>query len=196
MTDVIEIQPRGGHGTGQARSLRREGHVPCIIYGGKKAPESVHASLKEMEKIVYEDGFYSRVYTLKANGSEQRVLIKDVQYHPVTDRVLHVDFMRVQSGATTKVFVPICYINADKSPAVKRGALLNTILRRIQIVSPVDAIPSGFHIDLGGIETRQSLTIDLIQLPEGASFVNPKRDRILATITGSSKVDASAEGEE
>lgn len=195
MTDVIEIQSRKTRGTGGARAARDSGFVPSVIYGLKKEPESIQASYKDIEKIVFKDGFYSKVYKLKVDGAEQLAIIKDVQYHSVTDKVVHVDFMRVQENSPFKIFVQIKYINAEKCPAIKRGGLLNTILRKIQVNATVSSIPEIFEINLDGLETRQSLTLDLIKLGEGVSFVNPNRDKIIATITGSSKVDEAASEE-
>jgi len=137
---------------------------------------------KALMKELTTPGFYSRIYDLSIAGAKEQVLPKAVQLHPVTDRPLHVDFMRVGKGSKLHVHVPIVFLNEDKSPGIKRGGVLNIVHHTLELICPVESIPDRLEIDLTGSEIGHPIHISIIQLPEGVIAAHPERDNTIGTI--------------
>jgi len=169
-------------GTGGARIVRNSGMVPGIIYGSKKDPEMIAIDPKALMVECLQPGFFSRLYTISVEGSEQEVLAKDVQFHPVTDRPIHVDFMRISKGAKVHVFVPLLFINEDKAPGIKRGGVLNVVHHNLELICPAHSIPEKLTIDLTGKDINQTIHLESLALPEGVVAAHPERDNTIATI--------------
>lgn len=180
--NVFEAQTRTITGTGAARATRLEGQVPAVIYGNKQDPELVSVDEKTLTREIYTSGFYSRLYAVSVNGKEQPVLIKDVQLHPVSDRVIHVDFQRVNKDSKIHVSVPVVFINEDKSPGVKRGGMVNVVHHTLEVICLATAIPEKLEVDLSGAEANQSIHLEDLKLPEGVEAAHPERDHTIATI--------------
>ena len=128
VAEILSAKSRENNGSGPARALRREAKVPGIIYGDKKDPEMISVNFKDLAREYQTSNFFSKVFTLDIDGRKQDVIAKDIQLHPVSDAPLHVDFQRVNKHSKVNVFVPIKFINEDKSPAIKRGGALNIII--------------------------------------------------------------------
>jgi large subunit ribosomal protein L25 len=184
---------RTASGTGVARALRRDKMIPGIIYGGKDEPVMVAVNEKQLVKEATVSGFFSRVLTLKIDNKEHAVLAKDLQVHPVTDAPLHVDFQRIDKNSRIHVYVPLHFINEDKSPALKRGATLNVVHHRLEVVCAPTDIPESFTVDLTKLEMNSSVTLDWIELPASVKAANAKRDNVIATLVGGAKDAAEAE---
>lgn len=181
-TTTLNASSRTLSGTGGARAVRTSGLVPGIIYGNKKDPEMIAIDPKALMTECLQPGFFSRLYSVAIDGKEQEVLAKDVQFHPVTDRPLHVDFMRISKGAKVNVFVPITFINEDKAPGIKRGGVLNVIHHNIELICPAQSIPAKLTIDLTGRDINQTIHLEALTLPEGVVAAHPERDNTVATI--------------
>lgn len=191
MTKVFDVQIRQKAGTGVARAVRRQDMVPGIVYGNKQEPVKVSVQAKDILLEYTTKRFFSTLYQLNLEGKMVDVLVKDVQLHPVTDRALHIDFLRVDRNADISVAVPVRYINEDKSPSLKRGGMLNVVIHELQLKCPPQLIPAEIIVDLTGAESHKSIVLDDINLPEGVKAANPQRDHVLATIVAASDEDAA-----
>lgn len=180
--EVLDVQQRQGRGKGSARSLRREGGVPCIIYGDGKDPLGVALERRVLERYCLKGDFYSRVLELKVGDQKVMVLPKDVQYHPVTDAPLHADFLRVSAISEIRVNVPVDFTNADKSPAIKLGAILNIVQRHVEVLCSPLLVPEKFEIDLTGSKMGTTFTVEHLKLPEGCRFHRIAEKAVLANI--------------
>jgi large subunit ribosomal protein L25 len=196
MTESIKTIIRDQSGTGPARAVRRQGLVPGVLYGGNKAPERIALTEKELLAEINSTHFFNRVFQLDINGQKQSAIAKDLQLHPVTDRPLHVDFFRVDKDSKIHVFVPVEFINEDKSPGIKRGGVLNIIAHTLELICPASAIPETLTVDLTGLELGHSLHLDVLTLDKRVSVAHPERDHTLATIvapTVATETEATAE---
>lgn len=175
-------------GKGAARSVRRQGMVPAVIYGGNKPPLSINLPSRDIGARIHGGGFYTTVATIDVGGDKVRVLPRDFQIDPMNEKPIHVDFMRVTAGATVTIEVPVQFINESQSPGIRRGGVLNVVRHRISVVAPVDAIPEKIVADLTGLEITNSLHISKITLPEGIRPTIRDRDFTVATIAAPAAV--------
>ncbi|MGE0627388.1 MAG: 50S ribosomal protein L25/general stress protein Ctc [Hyphomicrobiaceae bacterium] len=186
MADIIEIKasarPRAGKGA--ARSVRREGKVPGVIYGDKREPDAIAVDGNDLQKIVQRGRFLSTIYDVDVEGRKTRVLPRDLQLDPVTDFPIHVDFQRVSPASRVRVQVPVRFINEAASPGLKRGGVLNIVRHEVEVVSPPDTIPDVFEFDLTGLEIGRSIHISAINMPENVRPTITNRDFTVATIAG------------
>jgi len=187
--NALKAEERQGTGTGVARALRREGKIPGIIYGGTEAPQPISVDLKNVSTELSRSGFFSRVYTVEMGKSKVQVIARDVQFHPVTDVALHVDFQRVDKDSKIHVSIPVEYINEDKAPGLKLGGMLNIIIHNLEIICPANSIPEKITIDLAGLNINQSIHLDVVSLPSGVKAAQPARDYTLVTIVPPSGSD-------
>lgn len=203
MADIISITAarRERTGTGGARAVRREGNIPGIIYGGDAAPLGVAVSLKEISRERSKPGFFTHLYDLKLPDGVVRVLPREVQIDPVTDRPVHVDFLRYVKGARIKVHIAVHFLDQDKSEGLKLGGVLNIVRHTVEFYCPVDAIPEAISVSLAGRKIGDSIHISAFKLPEGVTPVIRDRDFTVATIAAPTTMveetpAAAAEGAE
>ncbi|MCP5433678.1 MAG: 50S ribosomal protein L25/general stress protein Ctc [Alphaproteobacteria bacterium] len=182
----LSAEKRAGAGTGAARATRRSGSVPGIVYGGGEDPETVAVELAALKKAVGTGKFLSTLYELDIAGAKTRVIPRAVQFHPVTDVPLHVDFLRLKEGATIVVAVPVRFHNEGISPGLKRGGVLNIVRHEVDLVCPVDLIPDHLDIDLAEADVNDSIHISAVALPEGVRPTITDRDFTIATIVAPS----------
>ncbi len=184
MTTISELNAelREDTGKGSSRALRRAGRIPAVLYGGKDEP--IHFSLNhvQLDKELHRTGFLSKIFDFSLNGKKEKALARDVQFHPVTDRPLHVDFLRVSKDGKITVAVPLNFINELDSPGIKRGGVLNIILHSLDITSDIDHIPSSIDIDLTGREIHDTIHLKDVKFPKGAVAAHPERDSDIANI--------------
>jgi len=195
---VQELQaitrPRAGKGA--SRALRRSGKVPAVIYGDKKEPETIAIDFNEVVKMLNRGIFLSSVFDINFEGKTVRALTRDVQFDPVKDMPLHVDFQRVGGDGRIRVMVNVDIVNEDKSPGMKRGGVLNIVRREVEVFCPANKIPEKFTIDLTGVEIGTSIHISSVSMPNGVSPTITDRDFTLATIAGSAASKSEADAEE
>ncbi|GHS93755.1 50S ribosomal protein L25 [Alphaproteobacteria bacterium] len=165
--EVLAAQGRNLGGKGASRKLRREGTVPCIIYGDQKGPIMAAVNEKVITKQSTRHDFFSHVLDLSLAGSVFQVIPKAVQYHPVSDKPLHIDFLRISKTSEIRLHIPLEFINEDKSPALKLGALLNIVQRSIEVLCSPLSIPEKFEIDLKGAALGTTFTVGQLALPQG-----------------------------
>lgn len=169
-------------GKGAARAVRRSGQVPAVIYGGKQDPISIGLNDREIYYKIHGGGFFTTVATIVIGSDKVRVIPRDYQLDPVSDRPVHVDFLRVSEGQRITVEVPVQFINESTAPGIKRGGVLNVVRHRIQVTCPVDSIPEKIVADLAGLDINDSLHISHVPLPEGVKPTITDRDFTVATI--------------
>jgi large subunit ribosomal protein L25 len=190
-TITLSVTPRDGAGRGPARAVRRAGRVPGVLYGEGKPPTLISVDPRELTREFVKPGFFARLIEVELEGSKHRALPREVQVDPVTDRPVHVDFMRVGSGTKITVAVPVRFINAENSPGIKRGGILNVVRHAIDMVCPVDAIPEHITIALDDLEIGDSVHISKVKLPEGVRPVI-SRDFTIASIASPTAVREEA----
>jgi large subunit ribosomal protein L25 len=186
MAEAIELKAwtRGSSGKGGARSQRREGRIPGILYGDKKEPEAIAVDYRAISLQMHTGHFQSTIFTLDVEGTKTRVIPRGVQLDPVRDFPIHVDFLRVSKDALVTVDVPVRFLNEAASPGLKRGGVLNIVRHEIPVRCPADAIPDHFDVDLTGLEIGNSIHISAINLPPNVRPTVTERDFTVATIVG------------
>jgi large subunit ribosomal protein L25 len=188
MAQAIELKAwtRGSSGKGGARSQRREGRIPGILYGDKQEPETISVDYRTIYQQIHTGHFQSTIYVLDIEGKKTRVIPRAVQVDPIRDFPIHVDFLRLGKDAHVTVEVPVRFLNEAASPGLKRGGVLNIVRHEIAVRCPSDAIPDHFEVDLTGLEIGDSVHISALKLPEGVRPTITKRDFTVATIVGRS----------
>jgi large subunit ribosomal protein L25 len=193
---AMDAQPRDRVGKGAARATRRAGRVPCVIYGDKKDPILISVDPKTLFMQLREPGFFIRQFEIKVNGEAQRVLPRDVQYDPVSDKPLHVDFLRINDQTKVHVEVPVQFINEEESPGIKRGGVLNVVRYEVEVVCAAGNIPDIFIADLAGLDIGDSVHISDIKLPEGVMPTITDRDFTVAAVAAPTVVAEEAAAEQ
>lgn len=190
---VLKAQARDGVGKGAARELRRQGLVPAVIYGDKKAPVTVSLAYKDAYKFIYAGGFLSHVIELDVDGTKHTVIPRDYQLDPVKDFPLHVDFLRVGKGTKLTVQVHVNFINEEASPGLKRGGTLNIVRHTVEVSAPADSIPEEITVDMTGFDIGDSIHISAVSLPKGVTPTITDRDFTIATIVAPSALKSAGE---
>lgn len=196
MSDTLNLpaETRDRAGKGASRALRREGRVPAVVYGGNEEPLAIHVEEKELRRQLGTGHFFNSVVEVEVAGKKVRTLPKDVAFHPVTDRPLHADFLRISKDAKVHVNVPVVFINEEKSPGLKKGGVLNIVHHALDLICEADKIPDEITIDVTGLDVGDSIHIDSIKLPAGTQDGSHERDLTIATIVAPSALK-SEEGD-
>lgn len=176
-------------GKGVARSLRREGKIPAVIYGDKKEPVKIALSTNE-SNVQYNRGhMFTNLCDLDVDGEKYLVLARDVQLHPVTDVVEHIDFLRVSAKTKIAVMVPVHFINEDKCPSLDQKGTLNVVRHEIELLCQATKIPESVEVDLEGKEHGDPVKVSSAILPEGVTPVIQDRDFTIATLVAPKKAE-------
>ena len=173
---------RSGSGKGAARSVRREGRVPGVIYGGGEAAAPISVDFKEINKLIYAGHFLTTIFELDVAGAKERVLPRDYQLDVVTDKPLHVDFLRLKAGSRVRIATPVHVKNQELSPGIKKGGTVNLVLHALELWAPADGIPDSITVDLTGLDFHDSVHLSAIQMPEGCKPVSAKTDLTVVTV--------------
>jgi large subunit ribosomal protein L25 len=163
-------------------TLRKSGLVPGVVYGGSEPPINVSIKSDILKNESKEKSFFSKIYNLKIGDRVTQVIPRDIQYDPVTDFPLHVDFYRLTKGKKIVLEIPVNFINREKSPGIKKGGVLNVVRRSIELKCSVESIPTVIEIDLDGLEIGDSIHISSIALPENTAVTITDRDFTIATV--------------
>jgi large subunit ribosomal protein L25 len=195
MSDQLTLpaEARDRAGKGASRALRREGRVPAVVYGEKKEPLSIHVEEKLLTRMLHTGHFMNSVVMIDYQGKPHRTLPKAVDFHPVTSRPIHVDFLRIGEHTKVTVAVPVRFDNDEESPGLKRGGVLNVVQHELEIVCDAASIPNEIHIDLTGLEIGDSIHIGQVKLPDGVTPSNKDEDFTVATIVSPSAMKAEEE---
>ena len=198
----IEATVRKTKTRGEINSLRQEGKVPGIIYGGTEASQKISISKKQVKVLIDQENFLSNIINLIIDGKSVNVLPRDVSFDPISDNPIHVDFLRIVGGAKIILEIPVKFINNEKSPGLKRGGVLNIVRRKVELSCPTENIPSELIVDLDNLEIGASIKISSINLPENIKPTIQGRDFVIATVAAPTvfkepeKAAETTEGEE
>lgn len=194
MPEIISLsaEVRARAGKGAARATRRGGRIPGIVYGGDREPMPISLEPRELSRALARRGFFATLVDLSVEGGVQRALPREVQYHPVTDKPLHVDFMRVAATTQVTVTVPAEFVNHEQSIGLRRGGILNIVRHGIELNCPVEGIPDHLTVSLAGLDIGDSVHISAVTIPEGCRPTITGRDFTIASIAASSAVREEA----
>jgi len=192
-TFKLAAELRAKAGKGASRAIRREGRVPAVIYGAGKAATTIHIEEKILVRQLHTGHFMNAIVELELDGKTVRTLPRDVAFHPVTDRPIHVDFLRLTGNEIVTVTVPVHFIDQDQS-AIKQGAMLNIVAHELKLDCAPSAIPDDVTISLAGLQVGASIHISDVTLPKGVTPHGRETDLTIATIVAP-KAMRSEDGE-
>ncbi len=178
----LDANIRNNKTKGELNSLRNEGKVPAIIYGGEAQNEKVSIPKKLLKTLIEKDNFLSNIVDLNVDGKSQNVLPREIKYDVISDEPIHVDFLRIVPGVKIRIEVPVQFINHEKSPGLKRGGVLNIVRRKVELKCPSEKIPENLIIDLDGVDIGESFKISSINLEADVSPTIQGRDFVIATL--------------
>tara|TARA_B100000029_G_scaffold446370_1_gene467456 strand:+ start:39 stop:800 length:762 start_codon:yes stop_codon:yes gene_type:complete len=180
--NILKATKREAKSTGQTNKLRSTGFIPAVLYGGKK--NNINISLKKLhlKDIINTETFMSKVVDMDVDGTPEKVLPREIAYDPVSDEPIHIDFMRVAKGSIVILEIPVKFINQDKSPGLKKGGVLNTVRRKVELKCPAENIPNEIVVDLDKTEINASLKISSVKLPANVTPTITDRDFVIATV--------------
>jgi len=192
---AAEMRERAGKGA--SRAVRRAGRVPAVIYGAGQPAAAIHVEEKLLVRQLSSGHFMNSVVEIAVDGGvAERTLPRDVQFHPVTDRPIHVDFLRLTGDAVITVEVPVHFTDEDKSPGMKRGAVLNIVRHELQLDCPSNAIPDQIEVSLAGRDVGDSIHISAVVLPAGVTSHISDRDFTIATMVAPSALKSEVDAAE
>ena len=177
----LEANTRNNSTKGQLNSIRNDGNVPAIIYGGKDENQKISISKKLLKVLLEKENFLSNIIALNVDGKTQNVLPREVKYHILSDEPTHVDFLRVLPGVKIKIEVPVNFINHEKSPGLKRGGVLNIVRRKVELKCPSEKIPENLTLDLD-VWYRFSFKISSVNLDPEVTPTIQGRDFVIVTL--------------
>lgn len=200
---ALKAEERAEAGKGIARALRRENKIPAVIYGDKKAPITITLPNKETSLEYSKGQMFTTLCDLEVGGEKHLVLARDIQLHPVSDNVLHIDFLRVTAKTKLNVMVPVHFIGEEESPGIKEKGIVNVIRHEIELLCSATHIPDSVIIDMSEMDIGDTVKTDDVKLTEGATIADPIT-RTICTMTAprtmeeieEGEVDAVVEGEE
>jgi large subunit ribosomal protein L25 len=174
---------RSGTGKGAARSVRREGRIPGVIYGGGEPAQPLSLDAKSLTQLIFAGHFLTTIFEIDIGGKKERAIPRDYQLDVVKDTPLHVDFLRLKAGSRVRVIVPVHFINHEAAPGLKRGGSLNIVYHSVEMWVPADNIPEAITGDLTGLDFNDSLHITAFKLPDGCKPTNPDKNFTVASVT-------------
>ncbi len=185
---TIEAEARERAGKGAARATRRQGKVPAVIYGAKQEPTLIALDPRAVLREIHRSGWRSRLYEVKVGADSTRALIRDVQFHPVTDAPEHVDFQRLAPGEKMRVAVTVAFLNEAASPGLKRGGMLNVVRHAVECYVDPDNVPPHFDADLGGLDINDNIRWSDLVGTDGIRPTILDRDFVIATVAPPTKM--------
>ncbi|MGI4944695.1 MAG: 50S ribosomal protein L25/general stress protein Ctc [Janthinobacterium lividum] len=184
---TIEAEARERAGKGAARASRRAGMVPAVIYGAKQTPTLIQLDPRIVVRELTRGGWKSRLYEINVAGAPARALMREVQFHPVSDKALHVDFQRLAPGERIRVAVTVQFQNEATSPGLKKGGVLNVVRHSVEVLADPEQVPDYFQADLAALDINDNVRFGDLQGTEGVSPVITGRDFVIATVAPPTK---------
>ena len=184
----LKAEAREGRGKGPAYQARLKGQIPGVMYGGDAQPETVNVDGRTLERHIEKGAFLTTLLMLDVNGKKTRVIPRQLQLDPVSDRPVHVDFMRLVQGSKIRIEIPVHFKGQESSPGLKRGGVLNIVRHTVELLCPVDNIPEYIEGDLSELDIHDSLHISAFKLPEGVKCTIRERDFTIASIVAPTSV--------
>ncbi len=183
----IEAEARERAGKGAARASRRAGMVPAVIYGAKQTPTLVQLDPRVVMRELVRGGWRSRLYEVNVSGAPSRALMREVQFHPVSDRPIHVDFQRLAPGERIRVSVSVVFQNETTSPGLKRGGVLNVVRHVVEVLADPDSVPEVFQADLASLDINDNVRFSDLAGTADVTPVITGRDFVIATVAAPTK---------
>ena len=180
--NTIEVTIRNTNTRGEVNSLRINGNVPAIVYGGTEKNQKIFLNKKNIKNLIERENFLSNIISLNLDGKTQNVLPKEIVWDPITDEPIHIDFLRIVKNAKIVLEIPVKFINNEKSPGLKRGGVLNIVRRKVELKCPSENIPTELIVDLDNLDIGASIKISSIKLPENVTPTIQGRDFVVATV--------------
>ena len=196
VVETVPASPRDGVGKGSARQARRDGQVPAVIYGNKEEPVLLTLERRVLIKELDNPQFFIQLVDVEVGGTKHRVLPRDVQFHPVSDTPMHVDFLRFDPKRKISANVPVVFEGEDESPGLKSGGVLNIVRYEVEVLCTADNIPPEIILQLAGLDVGDSMHASAVTLPTGVEFAITDRDFTIATIAAPTIAVEPAAGEE
>ena len=178
----IEANIRNTNTKGEVNSLRINGNVPAIVYGGPEKNQKIYLSKKNIKNLIEKENFLSNIISINLDGKSENVLPKEIVWDPITDEPIHIDFLRIIKGAKVILEIPVKFINIEKAPGLKRGGVLNIVRRKVELKCPTENIPTELVVDLDNLDIGSSIKISSIKLPENVTPTIQGRDFVVATV--------------
>lgn len=164
----LNAEPREDVGRGASRRLRRTGKIPGVLYGGDMAATAITLDHDDLAHHLENEAFYSHILTLKLGKDKQKVVLKDLQRHPIKPNLLHIDFQRINEAEELTMRVPIHFLNEDKCIGVKQGGgVINHILTEIEVVCLPKDLPEYIEVDMHDLDVGDSIQLNEMKFPEG-----------------------------
>ena len=178
----VEANIRNTNTKGEVNSLRINGNVPAVVYGGSEKNQKIFLSKKNIKNLIEKENFLSNIISINLDGKSENVLPKEIAWDPITDEPIHIDFLRIIKGAKVILEIPVKFINIEKSPGLKRGGVLNIVRRKVELKCPTENIPTELVVDLDNLDIGSSIKISSIKLPENVTPTIQGRDFVVATV--------------
>jgi len=201
----LSASERSSEGKSSNRNLRRSGFIPGVVYGGKEEPKKISIMEKDIVKASEVAGFATQILRISIEGKEVEVVIKEIQRHPATSRVLHADFMRVDPDSKITLVVPIRTLNDENCIGVKAsGGQVNHLINDVEISCLASNLPEQLEIDVLELDIGDTVSLSEIKLPEGVEITllaqAEDRDQAVVSITEAREMiieeEVELEGEE
>lgn len=191
MSEIIKLDGniRTELGSSSTKKLRKVGRLPAVIYSNDaKSNVCIDIDLKAFERELEKGGITAKIFEIKTPKKTFSLVISEISYDPVSDRPRHIDFVSLDGKKEVKVFIPVVFLNRDKSPGLKRGGFLNILKRKLCLLCDVKKIPSKIEIDISGLRLKEAINSSQLELPDGTKLAN-KKDFMVVNITGRGKKD-------
>ena len=179
---ILKAKKRETKTTGDINRLRANGFLPVIFYGGSEQNKKICLEKNSIKNLIDSENFFSAILNLNIDDKMEKVLPRDISFDPLSDEPIHIDFLRIVKGAKLALEIPVRFINSEKSPGLKKGAVLNIVRRKIELICPTENIPSELIVDLSNTEIGTSIKISSIKLPENVIPTIQGRDFVVATV--------------
>jgi len=164
----MTAEPRVDQGKGASRRLRREGKVPAVLYGAGKEAVAIQLDHNSLRRQLQSEAFYSHILHLSLNGTDEQVVLKDVQRHPVRPQILHIDLLRIDENEELEMRVPVHTINEEQCIGVKtKGGLINHQMNEVEVLCLPKNLPEYIEVDVAELDVGDTVHLEDLQLPEG-----------------------------
>ena len=192
MAEQIKATKREKAGKGASRAIRLKGSIPAVIYGDKKAPEMISLEEKVLVAEMNKKGLWTRQYEIEVDGKKHLVLCQDIQKHPVSNRPVHADFLRISKDSVLTMDIPLHFVGEEVCPGIKKGGVLNIVHRTLEVKCKADAIPEEFIVDLSTGEIGDSFDAFAIKLPNGVKLTAQEDFTVATIVTAQEEVKEEA----
>ena len=195
MAITLNAEIRKVAGKGAARAVRNNKNIPAVIYGEKKEPVAIELNGRDFEMLLGQPSLRTKLFEITTNGNKEDAMLMDIQYHPVSDKVVHVDFKRINVKEPVHVVVPVEVINTDVSKGIKLGGVLNFAVRKVALIGLVHDMPEKITIDLSDVNIGDTVHGSDLVLPEGIKLGLHMAELAFATIGGKMPEEADAKSQ-